>query len=64
MKAEILSGLAALMMVLPGLSLGASFLDHQVWPPLSDPRWIAVALGLLLLAVARVLHRRELAERD
>lgn len=64
MKAEILSGLGALMLVLPGLSLGASFLDHEVWPPLSDPRWFAVALGLLLMAAARVLYRRELAGRD
>ncbi|MFG1691146.1 hypothetical protein ACGF5M_03140 [Gemmatimonadota bacterium] len=59
MKIEVLSGLGALLMILPCFSMGLSYLDNDSWPPLSDLRWIMIVLGVLLLIVARALYRRE-----
>lgn len=64
MKAQVLSGLGALMMILPCLSMGISYADTDAWPPLSDIRWVLIIFGVILLVVGRALSERELADRD
>jgi hypothetical protein len=59
MKIRVMSGVGGLMMILPAFSMGLSYLDNDAWPPLNDLRWIVIVLGMLLLIVARALHRRE-----
>lgn len=64
MKTQVISGVGGLLMILSGFSVGLSYLDNDAWPPLGDFRWILVALGVLLIVLARVMHGRETASRD
>lgn len=59
MKSEVISGIGVLMVVLPALSLVASFLDGQLWVTLNDVRVGLIFLGLVVLVVASALQRRE-----
>lgn len=58
MKSEVVSGIGILMVVLPGLSIGASYADSEVWAPLTDVRFGLIFVGLILLLVARIMQRR------
>lgn len=64
MKIQVIQGLGALMVVLPGLSAGISYADTNSWPPIGDLRWILVLLGMILLIGGRIMYERELAGRD
>jgi len=59
MKTEVISGIGVLLVVLPALSLVASFLDGQAWVTLNDVRMGLIFLGLIILVVANAFQRRE-----
>jgi len=58
MKSEVVSGIGILMVVLPALSIGASYADSEVWASLTDVRVGLIFVGLVLLLVARIMQRR------
>lgn len=58
MKTEVISGIGVLMVILPALSLAASFMDGQAWVTLNDVRVALIFLGLIILVVANALQRR------
>jgi hypothetical protein len=58
-----MSGIGVLMVVLPALSMVASFLDGQVWVTLNDVRVGLIFLGLIVLVVTSALQRREANRR-
>ena len=64
MKIQVIQGLGALLVVIPGLLAGVSYADTNAWPPVSDFRWILVLIGMVLLIGGRVMYEREMAGRD
>lgn len=58
MKTQLVSGIGVLLVVLPGFTLGLTYLEREGWPGVTDVRWTLMGIGMVLLVLANVMERR------